>query len=104
MNDIHFQLTLFTINDWACVLDIRRQFIMQPNGIVSIEIFQFLDIGIAKLWQTAHRGSCLPPPHSPPSHLLLESLRSQARIIIRLLLRLQSQFTLALEDLFRKGN
>lgn len=44
-------------------------------------------------------------PRTPPRlHLLLESLRSQARIIIRLLLGLQSQFTLALGNLFRKGN
>lgn len=72
---------------------------MQCNGIVSIEIFQFLDIGITKLWQIAHRGSCFPRPHRSLQHLLLESLRSQTRIIVRLLLGLQSQFTLALEDL-----
>lgn len=77
MNDIAFQLTLFTGKDRACVLDTSRQFIMQPHGIVSIEIFQFLDIGITKLWQTAHRDSRFPsPPHHLPQLLLLESLRS----------------------------
>ena len=54
MNDIPFWLTLFTIRDHACVLDTSRQFTMQPNGIVSMEVFQFLDIGITKLWQIAY--------------------------------------------------
>lgn len=41
---IPFGLTLFTIKDWASVLDASKQFIMQPNEMVSIEIFQFLEL------------------------------------------------------------
>lgn len=77
---------------------------MQPNGIVSVETFQFLDIGITELWQIAHRSSCFPPPASFPPTFTLRKLKVPNQDYYKITLGLQSQFTLALEDLFRKGN
>jgi len=77
---------------------------MQPNGIVSVEMFQFLDIGITELWQIAQRGSCFPSTTSLPPTFTLRKLKVPNQDYYKITLGLQSQFTLVPEDLFRKGN
>ena len=68
---------------------------MQPNGIVSIEIFQFLDIGGTVLWQVAHSGSCFPPS---PHNLLLESLRVPSQDYYKIIIGTAITVCSALED------
>lgn len=71
---------------------------MQSNGIVSIEIFQFLDIGITILWQVAHRDSCFPPLRLPHTNLLLESLRVPSQDYYKVIIGTAITVCSALED------